>query len=118
MSNSANSSLKNKLLRQLVTSTLLIIGVAQLSVAESVSDTPTSSTATDSIRIPVGQQGTDKQDIAKPTLGMSMAQVRNLFGEPQAEQAARGTPPISRWEYESFVVYFERNAVIHSVLKK
>jgi hypothetical protein len=29
--------------------------------------------------------------------------------------AAVGQPPIARWVYPSFVVYFERNLVIHAV---
>ena len=110
-------------LKQLVVCTLLM-GATQLGFAEGAAAStttvasPTAPTISDTIRIPVGQQGADRQDIAKPTLGMSMARVRNLFGEAQAEQAPRGTPPISRWEYDSFVVYFEKNTVIHTVIKK
>ena len=31
--------------------------------------------------------------------------------------AAVGNPPITRWEYPSFVVFFENNIVLHSVVK-
>ncbi|NIB41266.1 hypothetical protein HBA55_16815 [Pseudomaricurvus alkylphenolicus] len=70
----------------------------------------------ETIRIPIGQQGS-QQTIEKPALGMSMAEVRAAFGEPVEQREPRGEPPISRWEYERFVVYFESDIVIHSVIK-
>ena len=45
-----------------------------------------------------------------------MSQVASKFGDPSSKVAAVGTPPISRWEYPGFVVYFERDHVIHSVV--
>lgn len=65
------------------------------------------------IRIPVGQQG-DLQ-LSLPAKGLSMNQVSAQFGEPQKVLPARGEPPITRWQYENFMVYFEGNYVIHSV---
>jgi hypothetical protein len=55
-------------------------------------------------------------DIATPTRGMTMDQVANKFGAPTAKIPAVGNPPISRWEYPGFVVYFEHSHVIHSVV--
>lgn len=55
-------------------------------------------------------------DIAAPTRGMTMAQVSSKFGEPTNKVAAVGKPPIARWEYPGFVVYFEGDHVIHSVV--
>jgi hypothetical protein len=55
-------------------------------------------------------------DVATPARGMSMAQVAGKFGEPVNKVAAVGVPPISRWEYSGFVVYFERDHVIHTVV--
>jgi hypothetical protein len=50
-----------------------------------------------------------------PTRGLSMAQVERRFGAPADRMAAIGQPPITRWVYPTFVVYFEHNIVIHAV---
>ncbi|GAA5317183.1 MAG: hypothetical protein AseanaTS_23870 [Candidatus Pelagadaptatus aseana] len=68
------------------------------------------------IKIPVGQQTTD-QTISKPVLGMSMDSVLADYGEPLQRFDAVGEPPISRWLYEQFTVYFEHDTVMHSVIK-
>ncbi len=54
----------------------------------------------------------------KPSRGMSQDSVRASFGEPQSTESAVGEPPISRWHYADFVVYFEFDRVIHSVSKR
>jgi hypothetical protein len=56
-----------------------------------------------------------------PTRGMSMAQVEQRFGAPQRKLSPRGGdtakhPVIHRWEYPGYIVYFERDQVIHAVL--
>lgn len=50
-----------------------------------------------------------------PTNNMSMAKVRETVGEPELVVAAVGEPPITRWQYPDYVVYFERDRVIISV---
>lgn len=67
--------------------------------------------------IPIGQQGDDSAAIARPKLGLSSAQVREQFGEPQDWSDPVGQPPITTWQYADFSVYFEYDKVIHSVLK-
>lgn len=67
------------------------------------------------IRIPVGEQAKDQVPVDMPTKGMSKERVKALFGEPLEEIAAKGQPPISRWKYQEFTVYFDSNAVIHCV---
>lgn len=67
------------------------------------------------IRIPIGEQAKDQSPIDMPTKGMSKERVRSLFGEPLEEVPAKGQPPISRWKYQEFTVYFDNNAVIHCV---
>ncbi|MDJ0917283.1 MAG: hypothetical protein QNJ05_05920 [Woeseiaceae bacterium] len=57
-------------------------------------------------------------DGTRPTRGMSEASVEAKFGSPKSKQAAVGEPPISRWEYDGFVVYFEYDKVIHAVVKR
>ncbi len=59
-----------------------------------------------------------KQAMAVPQKSTTMNQVRNQFGDPISESAAVGEPPITRWEYDTFLVYFEHQHVITSVLKK
>ena len=60
-----------------------------------------------------GAQGSSEQ----PARGMSMEKVEARFGAPTNRVPAVGNPPISRWEYPGFVVYFEHNLVLHSVVK-
>jgi len=55
-------------------------------------------------------------DVATPTRGMTMNQVQTKFGAPVTKIPAVGKPPISRWEYPGFIVYFEADHVIHSVV--
>lgn len=61
--------------------------------------------------------------IKMPTRGMLMNAVEREFGAPLEKLPAvpdPGTklhPPITRWVYPQYVVYFEYNYVVHSVLK-
>jgi hypothetical protein len=57
-----------------------------------------------------------ESDVATPVRGMSMDQVAAKFGAPATKVPAVGKPPISRWEYPGFIVYFEHEHVIHSVV--
>ncbi|WP_405234657.1 hypothetical protein [Lentisalinibacter salinarum] len=54
----------------------------------------------------------------RPTRGMTMQKVQSDWGQPTMRRAPVGEPPITRWEYPEFVVYFEHNRVIHAVLKR
>ncbi len=51
-----------------------------------------------------------------PANGLSMAEVERRFGEPADRSSAVGDPPITRWTYEDYSVYFEHDLVIESVL--
>ncbi len=57
-----------------------------------------------------------ESEVATPSRGMTMEQVAAKFGEPATKVPAVGTPPISRWEYPGFIVYFEHEHVIHAVV--
>ncbi len=57
-------------------------------------------------------------DTSRPTRGMTAASVESKFGSPQSKVAPVGDPPISRWEYQGFVVFFEYDRVIHAVVKR
>ncbi|WP_405238937.1 hypothetical protein [Lentisalinibacter orientalis] len=54
----------------------------------------------------------------RPTRGMTMQKVQSDWGQPKMRRAPVGEPPITRWEYPEFVVYFEHDRVIHAVLKR
>ncbi len=57
-------------------------------------------------------------DDGRPTRGMTQAHVESEYGAPVAKNAAVGDPPISSWEYQNMVVFFEYDRVIHAVLKR
>ena len=66
----------------------------------------------------------DKQtDNMRPKPGLSMTAVESTYGAPSQRHAAVGgsvaeQPPITRWDYPSFSVYFENDRVIHSVARR
>lgn len=53
-----------------------------------------------------------------PRRGLRMEQVEERYGEPLSRSAAVGEPPIIRWDYPEFTVYFESDSVIHTVLRR
>jgi len=54
----------------------------------------------------------------RPARGTSMERVESTFGSPTSRHAAVGDPPIARWDYPGFVVFFEYEHVIHSVVAR
>lgn len=50
--------------------------------------------------------------------GLSRQAVLARFGEPQERIAPVGQPPISRWVYETFTVYFEYDTALHAVVHR
>lgn len=50
-----------------------------------------------------------------PVNAMSRKEVIRLYGIPLEKRPPVGTPPISRWIYPHFTVYFEGQRVIHTV---
>ena len=54
----------------------------------------------------------------RPTRGMSQVSVESKYGAPSTVRAPVGDPPITRWDYPDFVVYFEYDKVIHAVRKR
>jgi hypothetical protein len=53
-----------------------------------------------------------------PGRGLTMTQVKDKFGSPSQEVSAVGTPPIARWEYPGYVVFFEHDRVLHTVVMR
>ena len=53
-----------------------------------------------------------------PENGLSTAEVRAAFGAPAATHPPVGDPPIARWDYDGWSVYFEYDLVLFTVLHK
>lgn len=69
------------------------------------------------IIIPLSEKIT-QTPAARPVRGQSKRKIKSLFGEPDMQHEAKGKPPIERWDYNEFSVYFESNVVIHTVIKR
>ena len=70
----------------------------------------------DELKVPAPGSSADT-----PASGMSMETVEAKYGAPTRRVPAIGggtaaQPPITRWEYPGFVVYFEHNLVVHTVV--
>jgi hypothetical protein len=53
--------------------------------------------------------------VDRPARGTTMSNVEARFGAPQSRHATVGAPPITRWDYPNFSVFFEGDRVIHAV---
>jgi hypothetical protein len=51
-----------------------------------------------------------------PDNGLTKSDVEQRYGRPNERRAPVGEPPISRWLYDDYSVYFEHDLVIESVL--
>ncbi len=56
------------------------------------------------------------QNTGAPTRGASMAQVEQRYGAPLQRHAPVGHPPITRWDYADYRLYFESDHVLHAVV--
>jgi hypothetical protein len=72
--------------------------------------------AAESIDMPASSESPKEYSIKVPGRGMSMTTVLKQFGEPKEKIPAVGEPPITRWVYDNFIVYFESEYVIESVV--
>ncbi len=68
----------------------------------------------DEVRVPVSEQGSAA--IETPKSGITQTSVEKKFGSPQAVHGPVGDPPITKWVYSGFTVYFEYDRVIHTVI--
>jgi hypothetical protein len=71
------------------------------------------------------QRAQAEQSANLPSRGATMAQVESRFGAPQQKVAPiagpgsrKRNPPITRWVYPNFNVFFEYNHVVDAVLIK
>ncbi|MET0026533.1 MAG: hypothetical protein ABW101_02755 [Candidatus Thiodiazotropha sp.] len=59
-----------------------------------------------------------EEGVPRPTRAMTMDQVQKRFGEPLTAHPSVGDPPITRWDYPSYSVFFEYNHVLTSVMHR
>ncbi|BAO44497.1 hypothetical protein [Thiolapillus brandeum] len=59
-----------------------------------------------------------QSSIAHPGHGDTMTEVEHRFGAPRTRHSPVGDPPITRWDYDEFSVYFEYDKVLTTVLKR
>ena len=62
--------------------------------------------------------GNSTSGLERPTSGLSMAEVMERFGEPLERRPSVGDPPITRWIYHGYTVYFEHNRAINAVVRR
>jgi len=63
-----------------------------------------------------GQVAVRQTSVERPSRGSTMSTVEQRFGAPNSKHAAVGQPPITRWDYAGFSVFFEHDRVIHAVV--
>lgn len=54
-------------------------------------------------------------NVPQPARGSLMKTVEKQFGPPATRHPTVGKPPITRWDYPNFSVFFEGDRVIDSV---
>jgi hypothetical protein len=91
--------------------------IGALAVTATLAFFPMASAVAEQVRVPVGAQA-DRNQASFPGSGTSQSSVRASWGAPLEIQGPIGQPPITQWHYQNFVVYFEGNRVIHTVLKR
>ena len=57
-----------------------------------------------------------EEGLPRPTRGMTMNQVKQRYGNPDVEHPWVGHPPITRWDYSNYSVFFEHQYVLTSVV--
>jgi hypothetical protein len=65
------------------------------------------------LSVPTGEPAAAAE---RPNRGSTMSAVQGRFGEPVTRHATVGQPPITRWDYAGFSVYFENDRVLHAVI--
>jgi hypothetical protein len=63
-----------------------------------------------------GQVAVVKSTVPRPGGGMTMKAVEAHFGAPRERHETVGKPPITRWDYDRFAVFFEKDRVIDAVV--
>ncbi|MCU7905548.1 MAG: hypothetical protein KZQ76_06745 [Candidatus Thiodiazotropha sp. (ex Epidulcina cf. delphinae)] len=59
-----------------------------------------------------------EEGIPRPSRSMTMSLVERRFGQPLNAHPSVGEPPITRWDYSNYSVFFEYEHVLTSVLHR
>lgn len=71
--------------------------------------------AAETLDVTSGQLSAETLSINVPTRWMTQEEVETRFGTPISKSSPVGDPPISYWEYDQFIVYFEYDKVLDTV---
>ena len=93
--------------------TIATLGFSALALAEDVNMPATPSTSATS----TASEPQQAAPIKIPPRGSTMSSVEASFGAPTQRGEAVGKPPITKWEYPNFIVYFEYEHVVHTVVR-
>ena len=67
----------------------------------------------------IEQRPSDSLDgLERPDRMMTMEQVEGAYGSPHTRYDAVGDPPITRWDYDFFSVYFEYQWALETVVRR
>ncbi|KEF32151.1 hypothetical protein D777_00785 [Marinobacter nitratireducens] len=88
-----------------------------LTVATTLFAAPVASVNAEEIAVPVGKQA-DRSAVKIPRTGLSKSAVRASWGAPAGIDGPVGEPAITQWHYPDFIVYFENDTVLHTVVKR
>ena len=58
------------------------------------------------------------EGVPRPNRGARMSDVVAKYGEPESRRDAIADPPITRWVYPSYTVYFEHDRVLDVVVHR
>lgn len=93
---------RRRIMNALLCSLVYLLGAAGAAMAETI-------VVDDQVQV-------RDSSVEKPKRGVTMSQVEAKFGAPVTKHNAVGSPPITRWDYASFSVFFEHDRVIDSVV--
>lgn len=102
-------------LSNFVKNTSKLLAITSLLVTYSTPALTSPSLAITGLSISVGEQSQGRNT---PQKGQNKEMVEAQFGSPIKRVTAVGEPPISKWVYQEFTVYFEHDIVLHSVLHR
>lgn len=72
--------------------------------------------AAEVLTVPQGDPSGPVDRSQLPERGTSMQTVRARYGEPLSRSGPVGEPPITRWNYADFSVFFEYDKVLSGVI--
>lgn len=94
--------------------TLIRLTIAPIIAGTLLTSLPASA---EQVRVPVMSQAANRDAMDLPRTGQTREAVEGRFGSPTGTKGPTGEPPIVQLFYPEFVVYFEGDRVIHTVVK-